>query len=197
MAAGAAATYLPEPVAEYVTSPRIRLQSAALEIARGLTDRAADPLDSREPAAIGILLALKRPGALCGDEPSKTALEQLHRAAEITIANLAPERRRALWIERKWLGCTPRSPEVRERLKVYAAIAARDKPAMLALARALLAGPERERDNWDRYLLAAAMLGALAAGEHEEARRLWESYGNKLYPGGDVPPQVVYLVNLS
>jgi hypothetical protein len=42
MAAGAATTYLPEPVAEYVTSPRIRVQSAALEIARGLTDRAAD-----------------------------------------------------------------------------------------------------------------------------------------------------------
>ncbi len=197
MAAGAATTYLPEPVAEYVPSPRIRAQSAALEIARGLTGRAADPLDSREPAAIAVLLALKRPGALCGAEPSKTALDQLHNAAEITLANLAPERRRALWIERRWLGCAPRSPEVREKLEVYAAIAARDKRAMLARARALLSRPAREGDNWGRYLLITAMLGALATGEREEARRLWESYGSKLYPGGDIPPYVVYLANLS
>jgi spermidine synthase len=164
MAAGATTTYIREPSAEYVTSPRIRIQSAALEIARGLTNRAADPLDSREPAAIRILLALTRPGVLCGAKPSKTALEQLQDAAEITLANLA-------------------------------AIAARDARAMLARPRELLAGPARDGDSWDRYLLVTAMLGARATGEHEEARRLWGSYGSKLYPGGDIPPYLVYLAN--
>ncbi len=196
MAAGAMTTYLPGPVEEYVISPRIRVQSAALEIARGLTDRAADPLDSKEPVTIRILLTLKRPGALCGGEPSKAALEQLHSAAEITLSNLAPERRRALWIERRWIGCTPRSPEVRERLQVYAAVAARDARAMLERARSLLAEPAKEGD-WGRYLLVTAILGAHATGEHEEARRLWETYGSKLYPDGDIPPYVVYLVSLS
>src|SRR5712691_2346975 len=169
MAAGAMTTYLPGPVEEYVISPRIRVQSAALEIARGLTDRAADPLDSKEPVAIRILLTLKRPGALCGGEPS---------------------------IERRWLGCTPRSPEVRERLQVYAAVAARNARAMLERARSLLAEPAKEGD-WGRYLLVTAILGAHATGEHEEARRLWETYGSKLYPDGDIPPYVVYLVSLS
>jgi hypothetical protein len=40
------------------------------------------------------------------------------------------------------------------------------------------------------------MLGAHTSGEHEEARRLWARYGGKLYPRGDIPPQVVYLANL-
>src|SRR5204862_1383209 len=129
--------------------------------------RSADPLRSSEPGVITILLALKRPAALCGDEPPKTALELLHRAGEITLANLAPEKRRALWIEHRWLDCATRSSRVRERLALYAAIAARDAPAMLARARALLAAPPQGGDDWDRYLPGTAMLGAYAAGEHE------------------------------
>jgi spermidine synthase len=197
MTGGAPVAYLKEPVPDYVSSLRLRTQSAAVEIARVLSDRTADPLRSPESAIIPTLLALRQPGALCGEEPSKTALEQLRIAAEITLANLPPERRRALWAERKWLGCTPRSPLVREKLEVYAAIAARDPQAMLERARALLAGPAVGGDDWGRYLLATAMLGAHAAGEHEEARRLWKSYWSTFYPRGEIPPYLVYLANLQ
>jgi predicted membrane-bound spermidine synthase len=196
MAGGAPTAYLKEPVPEYVSSLRLRAQSVAVEIARVLVDRSADPLRSAEPVAIPILLVLKRPGALCTDEPSKTALVQLHNAAEITLSYLAPEQRRALWIDRKWLGCTPRSSEVRDRLEVYAAIAARDARGMVERARALLAGPAKGGDDWGRYLLLTAMLGAHAAGEHEEAQRLWKDYRSALFPGAEIAPYVVYLTNL-
>ncbi len=195
MAGGAPTAYLKEPVPGYVTSLRVRAQSMAAEIARVLADSAADPLRSSDEAAIPILLALKRPAALCAEEPPKSAVELLRQAAEITLPYLAPEQLRALWIDRKWLGCAPRSPHVRERLEVYAAIAARDARAMLTRARTLLAAPAKGGDAWGRYLLATAMLGAQAAGEHEEARRLWSSYGNTLYPR-EIPPYVVYLANL-
>jgi hypothetical protein len=168
-----------------------------VEISRVLADRSADPLRSSETTAIPILLALKRPAALCGDEPPKAALELLHRAAEATLAHLAPEKRRALWIEHKWLDCTPRSSQVRERFEVYGAIAARDAHAMLARARALLEGSARGGDEWDRYLLGTAMLGAYAAGEHEVGLRLWKTYGNPFYPRGEIPPYMVYLTNLQ
>jgi spermidine synthase len=196
MTGEASGAYLKEPVPDYVSSIRLRDQSAALQISRGLADRAADPLRSPETAVIPTLLALKRPGALCDAEPSGTALEYLRNAAEITLANLSPEGRRALWVERKWLGCTPRSSRVRRMLEVYAAIAARDARAMLDHARALLAGQPEGSDDWSRYLLTTAMLGAHASGEHEEARRLWSSYGSRLYPSGDIPPQVAYLAKL-
>jgi spermidine synthase len=196
MTGGTHGVFLKKPAPDYVPSLPMRLQSAAVEIARVLADRSADPLRSSETAAIPILLALKRPAALCGDDPPKTALELLHRAAEVTLANLAPEKRRALWVEHKWLDCTPRSSRVRERLEVYGAIAARDAHAMLARARALLGGAGQGGDDWSRYLLGTAMLGAYSAGEREEARRLWNSYGSAFYPGGEIPPHMVYLANL-
>ncbi len=197
MTGGAHGVYLERLAPDYVLSLPLRVQSAALEIARMLADRSADPLRALEPAAVPIVLALKRPAALCADEPPKTALELLHRAAEITLANLAPQKRRALWVEHKWLDCRPRSPSVRERLALYGAIAARDAPAMLARARALLAGPAQGPDEWSRYLLGTAMLGAYAAGDHEEGLRLWKTHGSAFYPRGEIPPHMVYLTNLQ
>ena len=189
--------YLKERIPEYMPSERLRLQSVALEIARLLDDRGADPLSSHERGAVQIALALKHPGALCADDPPKAAIDELHAAAEITLAGLPPERARVVWVARKWLGCTPRSPHVRDRLAVYAAIAARDPRAMLERARALLAAPAKGGDDWGRYLLSTALLGARAAGEHAEGLRLWSAYWKAFYPGGDFPPYVVYLLALQ
>jgi hypothetical protein len=196
MTGGASASYLKEPAPDYDPSPRIRAQSAALEISRLISDRAADPLRSSEKVATEIALVLKRPDALCAQEPSSIALDQLHSAAEITMASLPPAQTRALWIERRWLACTPRSTHVRDRLDVYAAVAARDPKAMLTRARALLDAPSRGGDNWGRYLLGTAMLGAVAAGEHGEALEMWKRYGGALYPSVAMPHHVVYLLNL-
>jgi hypothetical protein len=193
-------TYLREPSLTEGPSTRLRAQSKALEFARRLLDHSADPLGSNEPELHGPLLALKRPGTLCDTAPSKVALEQLHRAAELTLAHLAPEPRRTLWIERQWLGCAPGklAPAVLQRLELYAAIAARDAPFMLARARALLERrPEKGENDWSRFLLLTAMVGAHAAGNHDEARRLWRTYSSALYADGLIPPHVVYVANLQ
>jgi predicted membrane-bound spermidine synthase len=198
---GSAATYLQEPVPAYVPSLNLRTRSVALSIARGLLQKSAEPLRNGDPAVMTALLALKRPGALCGPAASKAAIEQLHRAAELTLARLAPELRRALWIDRRWIDCSrgKLAANVRERLDLYAAIAARDAPAMHARARALLAqgATPDAGDDWGRYLLLTAMLGARAAGEHREAQRLWRDYGTKLYRDGVIPPHVSYVTNLD
>jgi hypothetical protein len=200
MANRAEVTYLREPLPAHVPSLNLRTQSAALALARGLLQRSADPLDTGD-MVINTLLALKRPGALCGDAVSKTAIEQLHHLAELTLTKLAPDLRRALWIERRWLGCAPGklSLRVRQRLEVYAAIAARDAPAMLASARALLdqKGTAEGGDQWGRFLLLTTMLGAQVAGDHAEAQRVWRAYGAALFPGGAIPPHVVYVINLN
>jgi len=200
MARGTATTYLREPVSAYVPSLRLRTQSEALALARGLLQRSADPLRTEYSAVIPTLLALRRPGALCGAAVSKIAIEHLHLAAELTLSKLAPDLLRALWIERRWLDCAPGrlAPQARERLELYAAIAARDARAMLARARALLErGAPAGEDNWGRYLLVTAMLGAQVADEREEAQRIWRTYSNALYPRGVIPPHVIYVINLE
>jgi hypothetical protein len=189
--------YIRQVVPGYDPSLSIRRQSVSVEIARLLLDRRADPLRSAEKAATELALVLKVPGALCGTEPSKTALEALQSAAEITLGGLPPEQARVLWGKPKWLGCTPRSSQAREQLEVYAAIAARDPRAMLSRARALLTGPTVGGDAWGRYLLSTALLGAHAAGEHAEAQEIWSRYSRALYPRGDMPPYVIYLANLK
>jgi spermidine synthase len=198
MAGGSARTYLREPLPEFDDSPTVFTQSMALDVARGLTSSSADPLRASNDLVRTALLTLKRRGALCGAEPSKAAIEKLHWAAEMTVAHLAPERNRALWIDPKWPGCGPGglSPQVRDRLALYAAIASRDARAMLERASKLLAGPAVGGDDWGRFLLLTAMLGGHAAGEHEEADRLWQTYRKAFYPGGAIPPHVVYVSNL-
>jgi len=200
MAGNTAVTYLDQPLPPYVPSLNLRTRSAAIVIARGLLQRSADPLQMADPAVLTTLLTLKRPGALCGASPSRTAIEHLHRAAELTLAKLAPEPRRALWVERRWIDCAPGklAPRVRQRLELYAAIAARDAPAMLARARALLEqGSAEGGDDFGRFLLLTALLGAQAAGEREEAQRLWRTYGAKLYRGDTIPPHVKYVAGLN
>jgi hypothetical protein len=178
----------------------LRTRSTALAIARGLLDRSAKSLQTAEPAILPTLLVLKQPGALCGTAPSQAAIEHLHGAAERTLVKLAPDLRRVLWIERRWLDCARAglAPRVRQRLELYAAIAARDAPAMLARARALLErGSAAGGDDFGRFLLVTALLGARAAGEHEEARRIWREYGTVLYRGSAIPPHVSYVANLN
>jgi hypothetical protein len=200
MARNAPVSFLREPVPQFVRSTGLRSQSAALEVARGLLNPSADPLASAERRAVLPLLALKRPGALCGASVPPEAIAQLHAAAELTLARLAPDLRRSLWIERRWLGCAPGklAPRARERLELYSAIAARDGRSMLARGRALLEqGQVEGGDEWGRYLLVTAMLGAHVAGEKEEAHRLWRAYSAALYPRGVIPPHVIYVSNLE
>ena len=197
---GGTTPFLREPLLSSPPILRLRTQSTALELARGLLDRSDDPLGHVNAAVRAPLLVLKSPRALCDPATHAAAIEQLHSAAELTLAHLPPDLRRALWIERRWLDCPPGklSPAVGQRLDLYAAIAARDARAMLAHARTLLeSAPAAGGQDWGRYLLLTAMLGAHVAGEHEEAQRLWRTFGAALYPDGRITPSVSYVANLK
>jgi predicted membrane-bound spermidine synthase len=189
MLGGLEVTYLTSPHAGGKAA-RIAQMNAAVELhaalAKGHTaaDR-APPL----PA-----LALGQTGALCAREPTRFALEQLHAAALLTLSHLGPEQRRELWVEPRWPGCplAQVAPAVRERFALYRAIAERDAPAMLQRARALLEDRPAQGADWRRYLLLAAMLGAQASGQGEEARRLWQAHEAEVRAAG-VSPVEVYL----
>lgn len=198
MLSGSTRTYLRDPLPELDTSPPVIIQSLALELERGLSTPSADPLRASNESVRTALLTLKRRGALCGTEPPKAAIERLHWVAVMTLAHLTPELSRALWIDPKWIGCGPGSlsTHVRDRLGVYAAVASRDARSMLERARKLLAGRAEGGDDWGRFLLLTAMLGGHVAGEHDEAGRIWKTYGGAFYPGGAIPPEVIYVANL-
>lgn len=191
--------FLNEPAAPFDPSPPIVDRSLAVEIARGLVDRNTYPLRSSNEKVLLALLALRRPGALCGANPPKLALDQLHWAAAATLSRLPLADRRALWVERGWLDCPPSrlSPEVRRRFGIYAAIALREAGVMFARAREALeqAAPDGE-DEWRRFLLVTALLGGHVSGKDKEADELWRQYRQGLYPSGEIPPWVIYVVNL-
>ena len=189
---------------EYLREPpptrgakQLVLQGQALDFQRILLDPAADPLQIDAPELRGLLLALKRPGALCDPAPSRHLLDLLQGAAELTLVRLPAERRHPIWVEPRWTGCASEkmSPQVRERLDVYRAIALRDGARMLSLAGGMLDSQKIEGYAWARFLLTTAMLGAHASGNSGEATRLWSKHGPALYPDGVVPPEVVFVAN--
>jgi hypothetical protein len=200
MVGGAPIAYLREPAAEFEFALSVRAQSLALRLARTLIDPKADPLAASDDDGVRLaLLTLKQQGALCTKAPLRTVVERLQWAAEMTLVHLAPPLRRKLWIEGRWMGCTPAqmSPPMRNRFRIYAAIAARDSRAMLERARAQLEAPPEGGDDWGRFLLLTAMLGGHVSGQHEEAQRLWSAHRGALYPGGAAPQHVTYIANLD
>ena len=196
MLSGRQPDYLSEPPPTR-GAKQLQLQGQALDLQRMLLDPASNPLDVDGPELRAILLALKRPGALCEPNPPRYLLEQLQTAAELTLVRLSPERRRPVWVEPRWIGCTPDklSPLVRERLDLYRAIALRDAAAMHSVAARMLDSQKVEGYAWARFLLAVGMLGAHASGNSAEARRLWSTHGPALYPDGLIPAEVIYIAN--
>ena len=109
-------------------SLRVAGQSHALQLAAVLLDPASDPAAVADANLRVALLALKRHRALCGASLPTHTLDQLHVAAEMTLAHLAPEKRAALWVEPRWVGCALRemNAEARRRFELYSAVAQRD-----------------------------------------------------------------------
>jgi predicted membrane-bound spermidine synthase len=162
---------------------RILQLQAALDL-HGVLARHRDPAARLAPAAA---LALRRPGALCGKRVPPVLLEQLHAAALLTLAHLAAQPRRELWVEPRWLGCAlaRTEPAVRERFAIYGAIAARDARAMHREASAALAAQRDADEAWGRFALLTAVLGAKASAQPQEAQRLWSAHAPALFK---VPP---------
>jgi spermidine synthase len=164
---------------------RILQLQAALDL-YGALARNRDPAERLAPVAA---LVLRRPGALCGKRVARAVLEQLHSAALQTLTHLAPQARRELWVAPRWLGCPLARTQlaVRERFAVYGAIAARDARAMQRHAAALLEDERPVEEDWGRFLLLTALLGAKASGQPQEAQRLWDKHGPALFKAPPAP----------
>ncbi|MDH3320594.1 MAG: spermidine synthase [Betaproteobacteria bacterium] len=181
MLAGTEVTYLsaPAPRAGYGRYTRM---VDALQLQRSIVGQSIAGADLR-------VFALRYPGVLCAARPDDMVLRQLHSVAADTLAYLGPEQQRALWVEPRWLGCplVRAAPAVQERFAVYRAVAQRDARGMLQQARALLESAPRQEPEWARFLLLAAVLGAQAGGEPDEAHRLWRTHARTLLPGKTRP----------
>lgn len=175
---------------------RLLPQNHALELQQLLLDPAGDPSRVADADLRAALYALKRPGALCGAKPSSHTLNRLHFAAELTLAHLGPEKRRALWVEPRWTGCAPAAMDVelRQRFALYSAVAERDAARMLKLAHTLF---ERgaEGATWATFVLLAGMVGAHASGQGDAARQLWHDQGARLYRQTATPLYVNLVAN--
>ena len=103
------------------------------------------------------------------------------RVALELLPQLRAEQSAQLWLRLGQSACARAASALTQRwLALYAAVGQRDGAAMLADAQALLddaagsADPERFG-----YLVASAMLGALAHGEPQAALDVWSRYGAK------------------
>jgi len=182
------------PLAE---STRLLPQNHALELQQVLLDPSGDASRVGDADLRAALYALKRPGALCGARPSGHTLDQLHFAAELTLAHLGSEKRRTLWAEPRWTGCatTGMDVEVRQRFELYAAVAQRDAARMLLQAHALLDRGPPASETWAKFVLLAGMVGAHASGQGDAARQLWRAHGKRLYGQASTPLYVTLVAN--
>ncbi|TAK44389.1 MAG: spermidine synthase [Betaproteobacteria bacterium] len=196
MLGGVEPAFLSVPVA-LAASTRLLPQNHALELHQALLDVSGDPSRVADADLRATLLALKPQRVLCAPEPSPHTLEQLHFAAELTLAHLGPAKRRSLWVEPRWTGCAPRdmAPEVRQRFELYSAVAQRDAARMSQLARALLDGGPMASETWARFVLLAGLVGGHASSQSDAARQLWRDHGGRLYPNATAPPYVTLVAN--
>ena len=103
------------------------------------------------------------------------------RVAVEVLPQLRAEQNALLWQRLGHSACARAGPALTQRwLALYAAVGLRDGAAMLSRAQALLADAKASSDpEHFGYLVASAMLGALAHGEPQAALDVWSRYGAK------------------
>src|SRR5439155_1662980 len=104
-------------------------------------------------------------------------LTSLVRVLEAMVADLTPGDLDAVWWALVSTGCPRRfSAQDRAWVALLQAIGRRDGARMAAAARQLFAAEPQAGLPSQRYLVAAGMLGSIAAGRPADARELWERY---------------------
>ena len=118
------------------------------------------------------------------------------RVAVELVPQLRTEQSAQLWTRLAASACArTASPLTQRWLALYAAVGQRHGAAMLRDARALLAEGKGSADQ-ERfaYLVASAMLGALAAGEPQAALEVWSAYGAKRWRADTVNLHLRFLL---
>lgn len=117
-------------------------------------------------------------------------LSSLVDMASHTVPYLDPVALHGAWIEPAWIHCTAQPPSVHATLDVIAALARRDGKALQAQATALLAADDAiSAPGLREWLLRAAMLGAIEAGDYVAVEQLEQSAGRTIT---STPPDVWY-----
>jgi spermidine synthase len=107
--------------------------------------------------------------------------------AQAMVPELSPAELEAIWRQLETGPCAARlTARDRAWIAFVRACGERDPRRMHAAARELLANETALRPASTRYLLAAGMLGAIAAGESAAARVLWNTYKDRLESAEDL-----------
>lgn len=105
-------------------------------------------------------------------------MQALFRIANVTAAHLTDAEARALWSHLRRAPCmADLAPVQRQWFDLLTATGLQQAAAMQRAAGALLAADEATDDEQHGYLLASAMLGALAQARPDEALAIWRRFG--------------------
>ena len=108
--------------------------------------------------------------------------------AKSTLPYLTAHESRQIWSAIGRSHCASRfSREQRQWIALFLAISDRNGSRMLSLASSMLKRDKAWPLGPSRYLLDAALLGALSQGRPETAKSLWGQYGGRHYRGQQLP----------
>lgn len=130
----------------------------------------------------------------CGN--GNAPLERLDLAFNMSVAMapyLSSSEMAEYWRSLETQPCWPSiSPEERLWYALLKAVALRDGQAMVDVSEELLRSPAGRTGPAGRYVVSAAMLGAIASGDAAEARRVWSAFGPALV--GAAKPELLFQV---
>ncbi|MBI5440729.1 MAG: spermidine synthase [Deltaproteobacteria bacterium] len=114
-------------------------------------------------------------------------LQSFVAAAQKVLPDLPPEELRELWRPLRSSAAAARlSPVDRLWVEFFLATGEHDPERMSATARALLASGTAADPATRRYVVSAALLGAVAGGRGSEALQIWQEHGASLNLGDDL-----------
>ncbi len=127
------------------------------------------------------------------DEPD-LFMKALLDIANTTLPYLTAHESKQIWSAISRSRCAGRfSREQRQWIALFLAISDRNGSRMQSLASSMLKRDKARPLGPSRYLLDAALLGALSQGKPETAKSLWGRYGGRYYRGRQ-PPMLTRLL---
>jgi hypothetical protein len=118
--------------------------------------------------------------------------------ALISLQYLDPERAEKLVERMHATECESlQARDAQQWRDLYTAIARRSGDAMSSSARSILESDYKIDLPRRTYVLAAAMLGDVAAGRPLDAHEAWNSFGAEQYRGRSLPPHLKLLVSIA
>jgi hypothetical protein len=138
------------------------------------------------------------PGSCHSDEDPQRWRMQVHAIMSLTLPNIDAQRGREFVDYFANVDCAAQKEDLTVRwMDLYRAVADRNAGAMSADARRLLSASEGLAPSLESYLISAAMLGDIAAGNPDDARLTWNRYGHVAFPNGDKPEHVALLSSIA